>query len=124
MELVVEMARCTGTDQISQQAAKWMFIDRMNGLQQKEVFYQNTGLYLYCSARGGAAFRQFVLSNEQIARKNLSQQGFSNDEITVALLNLAFRQDMTPICLAYGLSATPTRIEPAIRAARDTGQRP
>ena len=117
MELVVETTRCAGLDQISQQAAKWAFMDRMNGIRRKEVGYRNTGLYLYCYARHGAAFLQFVLKNEQPVRKNLSKQGFSDDEITAALCNLASGQDMTPICLAYGLSATATRIEAAARAA-------
>ena len=99
-------------------------MDRMNGIRRKEVLYPNTGLYLCCYARGGKPFLQFMLANEQPARKNLSKQGFSDDEITVALYNLAFGQDMTSICLAYGLSVTPTRIELATQAARDLCRKP
>jgi len=31
-ETVVEVSRCAGADQITQQPAKWMFLDRMNGI--------------------------------------------------------------------------------------------
>ena len=124
MELVVEVIRCGDAEQISQQAAKWMFIDRMNGLHRKEVLYHDTGLYLYCYARGGKRLLQFLLANEPIARKNLAQQGFSDDETTVGLLNVALENDITPTCLAYGLSATPARIKLATQAARDVCRRP
>ena len=119
-------ARCEDAEQISQQAGKWMFMDRMNGIRRKEVHrkYPNIGLYLYLYARSGKPFLQFVLANEQPARENLSKQGFSDDEITAALCNLASGHDMTPICLAYGLSATPTRIELAMQAARDLCRKP
>jgi hypothetical protein len=124
LELLVETTRCKGADQISQQAAKWMFMDRMNGKSCKEVLYPNTGLYLYCYARAGQPFLQFMLAHDQPARKALSQEGFSDDEVTVALCNLAIGQDMSPICLAYGLSATPARIELAMHAARNLCQPP
>ncbi len=112
-----ETTRCAGTDQISEQAAKWMFLDRMNGLQHKEVSYRNTGLYLYCYAQGGPAFLRFISLNEYALITKLKND-FTADEVATALLGLALGRDLTEICAQYGLKVTPEKIAQATNAAR------
>jgi hypothetical protein len=119
-ETVVEVVRCAGSDQISQQPAKWMFLDRMNGIPTPEVspHYPNKGLYLYGYAQGGLKFLHFMSAYEPSVLKDLGKQGYTTDELTAALLNLALDRDMTDICRHYGLNVTPDRVAGAAQAAR------
>jgi hypothetical protein len=119
MELVVNITRCTGGDQITGQDTKWGFVNRMNNTQKRGGPATDTGLYLCYYALCGKPFLQFLVANEQIARPILSKKGFSDDEITAALCSLAAGRDMTPIYLARGLSVSPERIKLATQAARD-----
>jgi hypothetical protein len=116
-ETVVEATRCFGAEQISQQPAKWMFFDRMNGQTRKEVMYHNTGLYLYCYAQGGPAFLRFMLLNEPSARDKLTKQGYSSDEATAAVVGGALNRDMEPVCRAYGFKLAPGKVAQASRQA-------
>jgi hypothetical protein len=122
METVVEVSRSGGleADQISHQPGKWLFIDRMNGINRPEKPYQNVGLYLYCYAQGREPFLRFMLKYEPPVRKQLEKLGFTEDEFTTALLGLALEQDMTKICRNYGLKFTPARVEYATRVIRET----
>ncbi len=120
-ETVVETSRCAGADQITEQPAKWMFMDRMNGIPRDETPYRkyhNVGLYLYCYAQGGMNFLHFMSANEQAVVRQLERQGYTEDELTAALLNLAMGRDMTRICHNYGLNFTPERLEQGTQAAR------
>jgi hypothetical protein len=119
-ETVVEVSRCAGGDQITQQPAKWMFLDRMNGIPTQEVRppYPNKGLYLYCYAQGGLKFLHFMSAYEHNVLRDLGKQGYSSDEITPALLGLALGKDMTSICRNYGLNVTPDRVAQATQAIR------
>jgi hypothetical protein len=119
-ETVVEVSRCAGGDQITQQPAKWMFLDRMNGIPTAEVrpHYPNKGLYLYGYAQGGLKFLHFMSAHEHTELRALAKQGYSSDEVTAALLSLALGKDMTSICHNYGLNVTPDRVAQATQAAR------
>jgi hypothetical protein len=121
-ETVVEVCRCAGGAQLSQQPAKWQFLDRMNGLASPAVpspNYPNTGLYLYCYAQGGMKFLHFMTAHEYAVTARLLQQDYTNDEATAALLGLALDRDMTLICGNYGLSVTTERVGQAAQAARE-----
>jgi len=74
-----------------------MFIDRMNGIEHKEVSYHNTGLYLYCYAQDGELFLHFISLNEYAIIKALSKD-YTLDEVEAAVLDLAMGRDMTEIC--------------------------
>jgi hypothetical protein len=117
-ETVVEIIWCLGSEQVSQQPAKWMFLDRMNGLTRKEVMYPNTGLYLYGYAQGGEAFLRFMVANDKPVGDKVAAAGFSKDEATAACLSLALHRDMTQVCAAYGLKVTTERVASATAAAR------
>jgi hypothetical protein len=125
-ETVVEASRCAGSEQISGQQAKWMFMDRMNGMTRKETpySYPNVGLYLYCYSQGGLKFLRFMSANEYAVIGKLDKQGYTKDEVTTALLSLALGRDMTRICSNYGLNITPGRVAEATRAARDLCRTP
>ena len=118
-----ETTRCAATDQISEQPAKWMFMDRMNGIAHKEVSYRNTGLYLYAYAQGGGAFLRFMSLNEYSIINKLKNE-FSADEVATALLGLALDRDMSGICASYGLKVTSARVVLATTAARPLCQIP
>jgi len=111
-----EVTRSYAAEQISEQPAKWMFLDRMNGLKHKEVSYHNTGLYLYCYAQGGLPFLHYISLNEYAVIKGLKD--FTADEVETAVLGLALNRDMTAICAAYGLKVTSERVAQATAAAR------
>jgi hypothetical protein len=117
-ETVVEAVRSFGSEQVSQQPAKWMFYDRMNGLTRKEVMYPNTGLYLYGYAQGGASFLRFMLANDKSLGDTLARAGFTKDEATAATLSVALKRNMTRVCVAYGLKVTADRMAAATTAAR------
>lgn len=119
-ETVVEVSRCAGGDQITQQPAKWMFLDRMNGVPTPEArpLYPNKGLYLYCYAQGALKFLHFMSAYEHTVLRDLGKQGYSSDEITTTLLGLALGKDMTSICRNYGLNVTPDRVAQATLAIR------
>ena len=117
-ETVVEATRCAGNEQISQQMAKWMFFDYMNGIARKEVGRHNTGLYMYCYAQGGPAFLRFMLANEYAVRDRLAKEGYTADEVAAALCGLALGRDITPICRAYGLEVSPERVAQVKAAAQ------
>jgi len=118
-----EATRCSGASQISEQPAKWMFIDRMNGIEHKEVSYHNTGLYLYCYAQDGELFLHFISLNEYAIIKALSKD-YTLDEVEAAVLDLAMGRDMTEICQAYGFKVTPERVAQAKIAAQPLCQMP
>jgi len=118
-----EVTRSTGAAQISNQTAKWMFLDRMNGIERKEIGYHNTGLYLYCYAQGGEPFLLFISHHEYAAIKALSKD-YTADEVETAVLGLALNRDMTEICQAYGLKVTPARVAQATAAAQPLCQTP
>jgi hypothetical protein len=118
-----EVTRSTGTEQISNQPAKWMFLDRMNGLTHKEVGYHNTGLYLYCYSQGGEPFLHFISHDEYTTIKALSKD-YTTDEVETAVLGLALGRDLTEICEAYGLKVTPARVALATAAAQPLCQIP
>lgn len=118
-----EVTRSTGAAQVSQQSAKWMFIDRMNGITHPEVGYHNTGLYLYCYAQGGEPFLRFISLNEYPVIAKLAKD-YTKDEVETALLGLALHRDLTAICQAYGLKVTPDRVAQATTAAQSLCQTP
>jgi hypothetical protein len=109
METVVEVCRSTGSVQITQQPAKWLFLDLMNGIKRKKTGYRNTGLYLYCYARRGPDFLHWVSAHEPVLLGKLSAKGYTVDEITDAICSLAMGRDMTPICLKWELTISPDR---------------
>jgi hypothetical protein len=123
-ETVVELTRTTSGHldgeawQISQQAGKWFFFDRMNGLNHKERWYHNTGLYLYLFAQEGPGFVHFMCVNEHAILTALEKQNYTTDEVTTALCNIAMRRDVSEICRRYGLNAEPDRVTKAMAAAR------
>lgn len=117
-ETVVELTRCFGAAQVSQQPAKWMFIDRMNGVPRKEILYPNIGLYLCCYAQGGEPFLQFMLKNDKRLTDKLTGTGFTTDEATAALCNLALNRDRVALCAAYGLKVSTERVAEASAAAQ------
>jgi hypothetical protein len=117
-ETVVEATRCFGDEQVSQQPAKWMFIDRMNGLKRKEILYPNTGLYLCCYGKGGQPFLRFMLKNDKTVTDKLTGAGFTTGEVTAALCELALGRDMTAVCAAYGLNVSAARVASASATAR------
>ena len=123
-ETVVEATRSFGGEQISQQPAKWMFFDRMNGITRKEVMYHNTGLYLFCYAQGGPSFLRFMLINESPVRDKLTKQTYSGDEAIAGLLSAALDRDMEPVCRAYGFKLSPGKVAPASRLAREFARKP
>src|SRR5438105_12684146 len=95
-----------------------MFLDRMNGLERKEVLYPNTGLYLYGYAQGGASFLHFLVANDKPLGDKLTRAGFSKAEATAASLGLALSRNMTGVCAAYGLNVTADRVAAATATAR------
>ncbi|HEY2760476.1 MAG TPA: hypothetical protein VGI75_07025, partial [Pirellulales bacterium] len=118
-ESVNEACRCFGAEQITEQPAKWMFIDRMNGIPRKEIpypKYPNVGLYLYCYAQGGPSFLKFMATNERPIVDKLKAQGYNVDDLITALLSIALGRDMNSICNAYGLKIVPERVAQAISA--------
>lgn len=117
-ETVVETTRCFGVAQVSQQPAKWMFIDRMNGVPRKEILYPNIGLYLCCYGQGGEPFLRFMLNNDKRLTDKLTAAGFTTDEATAVLCSLALNRDMTAICAAYGLKVSAERVAGASAAAQ------
>ncbi len=119
-ETVVEATRSAGGEQLSEQLAKWMFMDRMNGIKRREVLYPNTGLYLYGYAQGGQPFLKFLIAHEATVKRKLGRTGprYTDDELTAALLTLALARDLTSICQAYGLKVSPDRVTQATAAAR------
>jgi hypothetical protein len=124
MESVVEICRCTGGEQISQQPAKWLFLDLMNGIARKKTGYPNIGLYLYCYAQRGPDFLHFVSVNEPVILQKLRQQDYTVDEVTDTILTLAMGRDMTPICRNWGLAVTPERLAQALPIARELCRKP
>ena len=118
METVVEISRCYPNPMISQQPIKWMFFDRMNGHPFKEIGYTNSGLYFYFYSRSGNDFLRFMRTNEYSVFQKLEKANFTDDEMTAALCSIAMKQDVGPICRAYGLNATPDRVTQAMTAAR------
>jgi hypothetical protein len=117
MESVVEICRCAGGEQISQQPAKWLFFDLMNGVHRKKFGYKNIGLYLYCYAQAGPAFLHFVSVNEPAILRKLSQDKYTVDEATDAICTLGMHRDMTAICNNWGLAVTPEREATAVSDA-------
>jgi hypothetical protein len=124
METIVEAARSGPLPQIGQQPIKWMFFDRMNGIDAKEIGYHNSGLYFYFFAQGGTPFVRYISASEQAAMKKLDKQNFTPDEIETAVCSLALKRDVGPICRNYGLAAEPARVTQAIAAAREVLPRP
>jgi hypothetical protein len=122
METVVEVCRCAGGDQISQQPAKWLFLDFMNGVPRQKQGYPNVGLYLYCYAQHGPAFLRFATLNEPVLLKKLTAEDYSVDEVTCAVCSLAMGRDMSDICRKWGLAISPDRIARALREARSLCQ--
>jgi hypothetical protein len=118
METVVEVCRCAGGDQISQQPAKWLFMDLMNGVPRQKQGYPNVGLYLYCYAQHGPAFLRFATLNEPILLKKLTAENYSVDEVTYAVCSLAMDRDMSDICRKWGLTISADRMARALREAR------
>jgi hypothetical protein len=118
MESVIEVCRCTGGEQISQQPAKWLFLDLMNGLKRKKTGYPNIGLYLYCYAQRGPYFLHFVSVNEPVILEKLLKENYTVDEVTDAVCTLAMDRDMTPICRNWGLTLAPDRVAQVLREAR------
>ena len=105
MESIVEATRCFGADQITQQPAKWLFLDRMNGLPtHPEKPYPNVGLYLYAYALGGASMLRSLAVNEPPIMNRLSKENVSKDDITADLLTVATGRDFAAICTNYGLT--------------------
>jgi len=113
-ETVVEVCRCAGGEQISQQPAKWFFLDRMNGLDRKETGRPNVGLYLWCYAKAGAPFVHFLARNELNVLVKLGEK-YSEDELRCVLLSVAMGRDMTEICRRYGLTIRADHLGGAIR---------
>jgi hypothetical protein len=118
METVVEVCRSAGGDQISQQPAKWLFLDLMNGVPRQKRGYPNIGLCLYCYAQHGPAFLRFATLNEPILLKKMTTEGYSVDEVTYAVCSLAMDRDMWDICRKWGLTITADRMARALREAR------
>ncbi len=118
MESVVELARCGENPLVSQQCVKWMFFDRMNGIDRKEIDYHNSPLYFYLYSQGGSRFLSFMSANEQTVSHKLEKDGFTDDEFAVALCSLAMQKDVSPICARYGLDATSERVAQAAKAAK------
>jgi hypothetical protein len=123
-ESVVELTRTTSGQlnnqawQISQQAGKWFFFDRMNGKHGKEHWYHNTGLYLFFYAQAGPDFLHFMSLNEHAILTKLEKENYTTDEATTALCNIAMKRDVSEICRYYGLKAEPDRVTRATAAAR------
>lgn len=123
-ETIIEITRCGNGEQISQQPAKWMFFDRMNGLSRKEILYPNTGLYLYCYAQRGKYFLQFMLLHEYTVRDKMIKDGYNQDDVTTALCTLAMGRDMTSICSAYGLNVSKEKYKNTLNMTRQLCVRP
>ncbi len=55
---------------------------------------------------------------EQITGRKRAGPRYTDDELTAALLALALKRDLTPICQAYGLKVSPERVAHATASAR------
>jgi hypothetical protein len=119
-ETVVEATRTIACDPISQQRAKWAFMDRMNGLKGRGTLYPDQGLYLYCYGQAGQRFLRFLIVNEPAVRRELGKTNdeFTDEELTAALLTVAMGRDMLEICNAYRLKVTSDRVAQAVTAVR------
>jgi len=124
METVVEATRCGPNPQISQQPVKWMFFDRMNGIQNKETGYPESGMYFYFFAQGGMPFLRFISINEQQVIRQLENQGFSDDELRAAVCSVALHRDVGPIFRQYGLNAPAEKVEQAMKVVRPLCRNP
>jgi len=126
-ETIIEASRSVGGVQISAQPVKWNFMDRMNGVTPKParlLKYPNIGLYLYGYAQGGSSFVHFMSAHEYAVISQLEKQGFTNDELTTALLTVALGRDLTAICANYGLAVSADRMAQALPAVRGLCQNP
>ena len=89
-------------------------------MKRKEVLYPNIGLYLYGYAQRDQQFLRFLLSIEPVAKKQFGKgsSGYTEDELTAALMSLALKRDMNRICTSYGLKITDSRVGQAVNDIR------
>jgi hypothetical protein len=117
-ELIIEAARCGEEDLISGQASKWLFMDRMNGLQIREKWYPYTAYFLYAYSQGGREFLRYASENDYRRYKKSDTVGLSKEEALAAFMSIALGKDMYDESKMYGLCDSQKKFNQALRVVK------